>query len=320
MTDNINYTKFKGIYNYNDVQITTSIENNMKYWLDWAFLDIGAWTNIHSTGYDATPVGNPAQLSWVNDNAYTSGRVWQGIRKDWVWETGASWSGNYPISITGVTVSGVPVSNTGYYINYPEGKVIFTNPIKTTSTVLVDYSYRNVQTYIADDAPWYRELQFGSMDATNSQFLRDPKTGEWSVGSYNRIQLPAIVVQIVPRASSYPYEMGNGSLVLQQDIIFHVIAEQRRTRNNLISMLLLQNDRQIYLFDDNKIKQNKVFPINYRGELVNGLMYSNLVSETGYRSKLCRFTRCSSVEGQMLYRGLYDGIVRSTLELVFDDI
>jgi hypothetical protein len=317
--NNLDYIHFKGVHNYNDVQIATSIENNLKHFLDNAFLQIGAWTNVYWTGYVASPVGNPGKLSWVNEHSYLNGRVWQGIRKDWVWETGLSFSGNYPISISSVNVSGVDITG-GYYVDYPQGRVVFNTPISTTTNVYVNYSYRNVQTYIADDAPWLQELQYNTQDATNTQFTQDPRTGNWSVGSFNRIQLPAVVLQVIPRAGSYPYEMGNGSLVLQQDVLFHILSEKRRIRNDLMSMFLLQNDRSIYLFDENKIKKEKVFPLNYRGERSNSLLYSDLVSETGYRDMLCRFTRCRSVESNMHYRNLYDGMVLTTLELVFDNI
>jgi hypothetical protein len=316
---NLDYTHFKGVYNYNDVQIATSIENNLKYFLDNAFLQIGAWTNVNWTGYLSSPVGNPGKLSWVNEQSYTNGQVWQGIRKDWAWETGVSFSGNYPIAINSVTVSGISITG-GYYVDYPQGRVIFNTPISTSSNVYINYSYRNVQTYIADEAPWLQELQYNTQDSTNTQFTQDPRTGNWSIGSFNRIQLPAIILQVIPRAGSYPYEMGNGSLVLQQDVLFHVLSEKRRVRNDLMSVFLLQNDRSIYLFDENKIKTDKVFPINYRGEKINNLLYSDLVSETGYRDRLCRFTKCRSIESNMQYRNLYDGMVLTTLELVFDKI
>jgi hypothetical protein len=127
-------------------------------------------------------------------------------------------------------------------------------------------------------------------------------------------------VEVVPRCRSKPYEIGNGSLLVQQDVLFHILADKRRTRNDLATMLLLQNDKSIYLFDDNKITKEKIFPLNYRGEKVNNLVYSDFVSPTGYRSKICRFTNCMSTEGQMLYRGLYDGAVRATLEFVFADM
>jgi hypothetical protein len=252
----------------------------------------------------------------ANDRAYGSGYVWQTNRKDWVWETGVSFSGGYPTAITGILVSGQ--SHTGYYVNYPQGRVVFNTPISTGSTVYINYSYKNIQIYKSDDAPWFQELQFNSLDAKDSEFVHDFNTGSWSIGSYHRIQLPAIVIQTLPQARSTPYEMGNSTLTLYQDILFYILTEDLTTRNNLISILLLQNDKYIRLFDDNRINADGAFPLNYRGERINSLSYPNLVADTGYFYKNVRITKCMSTNGGLVRRGLYDGLVRATL--VIDNI
>jgi len=312
------YATFKGITSYSDTQLMGELENNVKMWLDWSLLNIGAWSN--ATGYSGTYYGHPSKLSMVNDTSYTTGKVWQGNRKDWVWESGVNYNGtNNPVNITGVTVNNIPMS-TGYYVNYPLGRVILTTAIASGSTVTTDYSYRNVQVYKADDAPWWKELQYNSFDSASPQFTQDPKTGDWSIGAYQRIQLPAIVMETVSRGTSKGYEIGNGALEVDQDMLFHVLADNRKDRNNLVSILFLQNDKYIWLFDSNVINSGQNFPLNSRGSRVNSLLYPDLVSETGFRYKKCQFTKTTMSEVQSANPNLYEGVVRSTLNLIFGEI
>ena len=314
------YTIFKGVTNYSDVQLMTEIENNLKYWLDWSFLCIGGWTNVYQTGYTDTRIGSPGQLNWVSDASFVNGKTWQSARKDWIWEQNVNYGSNSgnPINITGIYINNTGMSS-GYYINYPLGRVVLTNAVATGSVVKLDYSYRNVQVYKADDCPWWKTLQFSTM-ADNVQFTQDPRTGDWSIGSYHRVQLPAIIIETVPRGVSRGYEMGNGSLIMEQDILFHVLTDNRITRNNLTSMLATQNDRVIWLFDTNTVSSGRLFPLDYRGEKVNALTYPDFVSETGFRYKKCMFTKTVVSEVDSLNPHLYESVVRSTLEVVFGEI
>jgi hypothetical protein len=305
------YTTFKGINNYNDAQLLTELENNLKYWLDWALLSIGGWTDVNRSD---TRTFSPAKLNYIPE---ASGKIWQSARKDWVWETGLNYneSGN-PIQVSGVYINGI--FTTGCYIDYPLGRVVLNTAISTSSAVTANYSYKNVQVYKADDAPWWRELQFNSDPST--QFIQDPRTGDWSIAGYNRIQLPAIIMETVPRGTSKGYELGNGALITEQDMLFHILADNRVTRNNLTSMLFLQNDKTIYLFNTNTIAQGRIFPIDYRGTRVNNLNYPDLVSETGYRWKKCNFTKTNMAEVESINSRLFEGVVRTTLEVVFGNI
>lgn len=312
------YTTFKGISNYNDMQLLSEIENNLKYWIDWSLLCIGGWTNV-TTGNINAKSGSPGKLNWVKDASYTSGQVWQTPRKDLVWESGVDYNSNNPINISGIYINST-LSTTGYNINYPMGYVVFTTAQSITGNIYMNYSYRNVQVSVASNTPWWNLIQFGSSDDSNSIFAQDPTNGDWSIGSYKRIQLPAIIIEAVPRGTSKGYELGNGALIVEQDVVFHILADNRSTRNNLTSMLFLQNDKVLWLFDSNIINSGQVFPLNYRGNRINSLLYPNLVSETGYRWKRCTLTKTNMSEVESIYPNLYEGIVRTTLELVFGDI
>lgn len=308
---NQSYTTLKGTSNYNDSQFMNEIENNLKCFLDWGLLSIGAWTDVSQTGLSSAKLRS------------AGGQIWQAARKDIVYESGIDYNTSYnPIGISGVYVSG-SLKTSNYYVDYPNGQVVFTGGLSTVaigSDVHMNYSFRNVQTYVADNAPWWKELQQRSFDASDSHFTQDPRTGDWSIGPHNRIQLPAIIIEVIPKCTPSPYEIGNGALVLNQDVLFHILTDNRNTRNKLTSILTLQKDNVIYLFDSNKVSKSGVFPIDYRGSKINGILYPNLVSETGYRWKRCQFMKTSMSEVESLNPKLYEGIVRATLEIVFDDI
>ena len=317
------YAKFKGITNYGETQILTELENNLKHFIDWGMLSIGGWSDVSiDTSVPDGYGGAPATLRYVEDPSYTDGQVWQGFRQDWIYESGVDFTvagtGYNPTNIqaSGVQVGGI-YQTTGYHINYPLGRVVFDSAISTGSTVKVNYSYRNVQVVVADNAPWWRELQLRSFRSDDIQFTQDDRSGDWSIPGFSRIQLPAIIIEAVPRGSSRPYEMGNGSLWIEQDIIFHILADDRISRNKLVSILQVQNDKGIWLFDSDVVAASGAFPLDYRGERVNGNVYPDLVDTTQYRYKKCRFIRTEVSEVDTWHPQLYEGTVRTTCEFVF---
>ena len=318
------YTKFKLVSDFRNTQLINEVETNLKIWADWCLLGVGAWGDVDITTSGA--YGNFHILRVVDDNAYTDGQVWEGVRKEWVWETGVAFDddGNNPepTQITGVSISGSFYgsghSTYGWHINYPLGRVILDTEIDTDSDVQVGYSYRYVQVYKADDAPWFTELQFASFKPADNNFSQ--VEGNWAIGGHERIQLPAIVIEGIPNGTTEGYELGNAALNIKQDVLFHVVAENRYDRNNLIDILRQQSDKTIWLFNSNTIAQSGVFPLDFRGMLIGTLMYPDLVADNAYRWTSCRFTdnRISNIES--IHPNLFEGVVRSTLEVVLGSI
>jgi len=319
------YAKFKGVTDYGDTQLLTELENNLKQYLDWSLLCIGAWGDIVIRTPAVTDAygGSPEQLRWVDDPAYTDGQVWQGFRKDWIYESGVDYEDyngdtKNPTNIqdSGVRVDGV-LQTSGYHINYPLGQVVFDTAISTSSVVDLNYSYRATQVVVADNAPWWHEIQLQSVRSDNIHFTQDERTGDWAMGGHNRIQLPTIIVEGVPRGSARPYEMGNSSLWIEQDVVFHVLADDRTTRNKLVSILQVQADHNMWLFDSDELSAATGFPLDYRGERINGTVYPDIVSNTDYQWKKCRFLRTEVAEVDAWHPRLYEGTVKATCELVF---
>jgi hypothetical protein len=128
--------------------------------------------------------------------------------------------------------------------------------------------------------------------------------------------MPAVVIESVPRGTSRGWELGSNSKEASRDILFHIYAETRGDRNNLMDIFNLQTDRKIYLFDMNQVVANNAFPLNYQGELVNLINYENLVSPTGYRWKPCLMQNSTITNVSQIHPNLYTAVVRTTMSVI----
>lgn len=294
------------------------LEANLKFYYDWALLCIGGWTDVEIT----TPGiygGDYSSLRVVDDPAFTLGQVWESPRKDFVWEQNINYT-DYTGGTHNPNPVGVPYINSiltteTYYINHPEGKVVFDNAQSTTASVQLDYSYRYVQIYKADDAPWWKALQFNSHRVDSEQF-QQLGSGEWSIFGEHRVQMPAVVIESVPRGVSKGWELGSNSKEASRDILFHIFTENRGDRNNLMDIFNLQTERKIPLFDTNLIAEANAYPLNYRGELVNSINFDDMVSATGYKWNNCKMENSTITNITQLHPNLFTAVVRTTMSII----
>ena len=318
--------KFIKVDHVGENLLINQMESTLKTYLDWGLLSVGGWTNI-TTPTSGVYGGTFDTLRPVSDPAYTDGQVWESARKDWVWETGMDYSGVLsdgtatgvaPINITGISINGTTYgtgdATYGHHYNYPLGRVVLDTAISISSTVKAEYSYRNVQVYIADQAPWWDEFQ------QNSLRVDDPTysvagSGNWSILSNNRVQLPAVIVEAVPRRTFTPYEMGDKAQFVYQDVLFHVIADTRWWRNNLVDVISFQKDTTIGMYDNNTVARSGAYPLDFRGMVVDSSKtYPCLLND--YLYKNMRFYSAIVTEMQTINSRLYQGTIRVTFELV----
>ena len=298
--------------------LANMLEANLKMYYDWALLCIGGWTQVNIPSAGAYG-GDYSRLRLVDDPGCQLGQVWEAARKDFVWETNVDYV-NTTGGISNPTGVGVPVVNQGvttqsYHVNYPQGKIIFDNAQPTNAEIHLNYSYRYVQIYRADDAPWWKELQFNSHRTDSTQF-HQLGSGEWSILGQHRVQLPAVVIETVPRGVSRGWELGSNSKEASRDVLFHIYAETRGDRNNLMDIFNLQNDRQIPLFNTNEVVANNGWPLDYRGELVGSAGYEEFVSPTGYRWQNCLMQNSTITSVAQIHPYLYNAIVRTTMSII----
>ncbi len=321
------YTLLKGVSSIGETLLTSEIEKNAKAFFDWGLLNsAGAWTDVEipTTGIYG---GNFHTLRPVFDPQFEDGQVWETVRSNWVWETGVNYStGLNPIDISGVYIGGSYKTSGdatyGHYYDYPLGRIVFNEAIDTGTVVTMEYSYRDVQIQTADDSHIWKEIQFGSQRPDDSQWTSKDDRGSWSTLSIQRQQLPSIVIEAVPRRRQRPYELGNGSLIVYQDLLFHIISQDRWYRNQLIDIVCNQDFKTIYMFNSDEVIASGVEPLDYRGmRRPEAVMYPTLVDERGrgYRWKEMRFTDVTCSEAITNDPNLHIGTVRATIEVIFGE-
>jgi hypothetical protein len=306
---------FKGVENISQDLLLNILEANFKMYLDWSFLKIGSWINAEKPNGTIYGKNNHFKLIPVDDISYNNGQVWQGIRRDWVWETNINYGSDSPTAISNISIDGAVVPKAdNFVVNYPNGLVIFNSPISTSAIVELNYSYRFVQVHRSSESPWFNLIQYSSFNTANED-IQQINSGEWAIGSHHRVQLPCIIIEAIPRSRSRPYELGNSLLWLEQDLAFYVLAENKNDRNKLLDIIRLQQDSTLQLFDTNKVAQDDAFPLDYNGDIKSTpLMYPNLIDQYSWRK--CFIKNVNLVELDSKHSNFHQGAARATLEII----
>jgi hypothetical protein len=278
------FTSLHGVHSVAQPLLSEQLESNLLYFFQWGLLGIGAFENVTIPTSGAYG-GDMHRLRKADDPNYDDGQVWEAFRRDWVWETGVDCPFQ-PIRVSGVYVDGHfhPATGVGPYahaIDYPNGRVIFGSGLPTDSVVSCEYSYRNYHVTTAD-APWWREIQQGSLRVDDTHFLQEG-SGAWSILSQSRVQLPAVVIEAVPRTSRYGTAIGGGTTV-GQEVRFDILAEDRSSRNKLHDIITYQWNKRLVAFDKEAIVAADRFPLDPQGSPTSGaLMYPQLLDQFGWR-------------------------------------
>jgi hypothetical protein len=303
---------FKNINNITEDLLLNSVEANLKMFLDWAFLSIGGWFDVQVS--ENTLQNNLYdKLIPVNDGIHTSGTVWESIRKDWVWES-MTFCDRSPTNIPTIIKDGAILDPSLYSINYPLGRITFYTPIQESSNIRCNYSYRYVQVYRANNTDWFNLIQYNG--PTTTKVVDKLANGSWQIGKQHIIQLPAIVVESLPRSRSRPHEIGSGGLVLEQDFAFHILADNKNDRNKIIDILRLQQDLMIWLFDTNALMASNQYPLKYDGSLKeNSLMYPEIIGQ--FQWKKCWLKNINVFEAESIDPNMHRAAVKMTAEIIY---
>ena len=311
----------KGFASVFDATLNNEIQDGIIEYFDWALLEKGNYFNV--TKGELGPSGEDmSRLRLSEDERFAAGRAWDGFRKNWVWQSGVNYN---PPPIVGANntkpgISGVYINDTFYpstttgqyahYVDYYNGRVIFNSPIPTGSKVQVEHSYKWINVVYPDSVPWLQEIQTSTLEPTPTFFQKNK--GTYNLPPEARLQLPAIVVEIVPTRNFKGFQLGGGQWVYT-DVIFHCLAEDAHTRNKLVDIVSLQNDKNIRLFDTNGINASGDFPLDYRGTPVSGaLRYPDLVGK--HDGGLLRLTSTSVSEMVNFSSNIFGGMVRVKTE------
>ncbi len=310
-----------------DQALTNEIQDNLVEYFDWALMDKGNYFN--STKGELAPNGEDySKLRLSSNDHYNAGQVWEGFRKNWIWQSGVD-SSPAPLigdnkdkpGISGVYIDGTfqPTSGIGtyaHYVDYFNGRVIFDTAIPTGTTVQAEHSYKYINVTYANNVPWLKELQTNTLQPTSSFFNKDK--GSWDIPPESRLQLPAIAIEVVPLRRFKGYQLGGGQWVYT-DVLFHCIAEDEVTRNQLVDIVSMQNDRRIDLFNSNRIDASGDFPLDYRGSPVpSALRYPDLMEKHEGGSMI--LSNSTVQEMVMVNTNIFGGIVRMTTEVIKTNI
>lgn len=290
--------------------VISSLEDNIKLFLDWGFLNIGGFIDVN-----IPPSGNsgPAFAKLVNNPSSPNNNIWETARKDWVYESGVAHNNRSPLNISGIYLNNTFLpgpSGSGSYtysLNYQLGRISFSGPISSSSKVCLNYSYKYIQIYKANESIWWKELQ------NNTYYTNNP---DYNISSNNRIQLPAIIIETIPRTVLTPYQLGTTENIITQDILLHIFTENPVQRNSIIDTLVLQKDKTLYLNNITKILKDNIQPLNHKGEPnSNRLNYHQLQNNSAYFTNTCYITNVSVTELNTFSSSLYNGVVRWGLEI-----
>jgi len=311
------HTKLSNLANAQDATLSNILLDNFISFYDWGFLDRGSFYNI-SIPQSGIYGGDRHILRSVQDPNYSNGSIWEGYRKNWVWENGIDGTTDQPIGISGIFVDGSFLATDNvtnpYYIDYTNGKVVFDSAISTSSEVKLEYSHKWVEVIPAEGVSWFRKIQQSSF--RNEEDFQVSASGGWASLGQTRVQLPCLAVEVIPPTKLEGYQLGGGQWV-NNDIVFHVITENHWECANLMDSVLYQNDRTIHLYNPTDVAISGVSPFNYRNELRDNAipsgLYPNLVENFFYRK--CWINKSRAQEIVQLSPDLYIGAVRCSTQV-----
>lgn len=316
-------TSFNGVGEISDPSINEIIKDNLISYLDWGFLEAGGFGNVNIPSSGTNYI---EKLRRVDDPRYTTGTVWEAQRKNWVWETGLERS-TQPIEISGIYVNNTfwP-KNSGYYMDYPNGRIIFNSPIPAASSVRLNYSYKWVSILDGDAQEDVAQIQYRSFKYDTNIPVN---SGNWQRLADTRVQLPAVLVHIPTKKTYQGYQLGGGQYV-RMEVLLDVIGEDKVSATRIANAISQQNDSTIYVYDTERLANDDNYPLDYRGSPKDTAMtYPELIAYTGdggyrYIDKIMNskitFIKTEEQGIQKLNNNVWHCPVTMTIELVLNQI
>ena len=217
------------------------IYSNLKAHLDNLLVGRG-WFDTHASGETDWDGNNLSQLFPVqNDPNYPIDtgslvHIWQGHRRNWVSESGVeifSSGLSAPTIARSVFVGGVSSGShafdgvSGVAVDFRNGRVMFETPQAFTSTIELDYSYKEV--WVDTIARDMITTQVTTIDNTKRIIINNVPSGETG-------QLPMVLMEIGKNPSPVGRQLGGG-LIFTPVVFCHVVAENRYDKDELIDFL-----------------------------------------------------------------------------------
>lgn len=266
---------FKGINEggFGGFELIDQLLYNLKWWADWNFLNKGAY-GIYE--YDSASYfdDDESQLHLVQDERYEYGRVWEGIGREFVWESGISLGSGAvdPFRVSGVYIDEnfYPIDSVGinrHHIDYLNGRIIFDEPKNADDDIRAEYTRRSIHVGFADN-PEFRVMMLNAVE----EFLTD-SLPSGTTSREHQIWLPSIFIE-VDTGKQRGLQLGGGQIKTRY-VTFHIFADNPSDRNLLMDWLDYQSRSAFWMADLNNI----TFPFDEYGDIVPGTTnWTNMVS------------------------------------------
>ena len=315
----MSYTSLKGFNNINDTDSLTSLEKNIISFLDWGFLEKGAYTNVRLSQTDINSNDRSILRRTTHPN-FTTGRVYESYDSNFVWESGIT--PNPPIQISGVYLNNVlklPSDATyGHYVDYTNGRVIFNSVVPSSAVVKMEYSFKNILFTTAENVPILRYLQDPTTDL-NSPNYSILNSGEWAIPSEQRGQLPVVAIESTNNSTYKGYQLGSQLQEANTDILIHIFAKDRVTAAKLGSFIKSQNEKTIFMYNIDMMVASGRYSLDYLGRANSGrYIYPDLVKDNnlgGFRYNKLRFTS-ANLQGPFRLGNYYHSVVRFGIQVL----
>lgn len=276
---------------FNRYESSDLLEMSIQTWLDIKFVQNGMYSNIAESGGWYGGSERLDQLTRVNANVYESNF------NNWIYETDTTGPSGYEIILS----SGIEVDNVftawgsgalAPSVDYKNGRVLLQSDPGVSAVVSSAFSYKKVDVQSPDSA---------IVKSVYSKFKNNSEFGLGNAPSGMSRQLPLVVVDPQNRDLT-GRQLGGGSIVNQQ-VVFHVVANSRREANKIIDTLTTKSFRKtIQGVDFNDVPS--MFD-RYGGKLGAYQNFTTLQSNNSYKWEKIYIDEVTVVDSPVENLGIY---------------
>ena len=241
-----------------EYKLRSLLKLNYKLFTDMTFLREGSFITIASGSqfYDGSDMSVLLPDSTAANTLFgvTNGQVWQSAFRQWVYESGVPLDGTNvslpPVVASGLYIEGAfrPTNDPtfGHTIDFTNGRIIFNTAKSQDLKVSAAFSAREVR--VDFEHAFNQQFNTGFLE---SKYTTNPLSSMQLVYPSGTAQpFPAIFIE-VDRREMVPYELGNRSAVITDEIKFHVWALDDLQRDNIVDILTSQWRKSLPIIDFN---------------------------------------------------------------------
>lgn len=281
--------------NFKRYESSDLLEMNIQTYLDIQFVANGMYQNIADNQGFYGSSDRVDQLTRVNSNVYESNF------NNWIYETDTTGPSGYEINLaSGVSVDGVFTAwgsgSLAPSVDYDNGRVLFQSDPGASAVVSAEFSVKSVDVKDPDSS---------TVKSVFSKFKHNNQFELGNAPSGMDRQLPLAVVDPQNRELT-GRQLGGGSIVEQQ-VVFHIVATTRREANKIIDILSTKSFRKtIQGVDFNKTPE--MFD-RHGGKLGTYTNYTNLQNNTSFKWEKIYIDRSTVVDSPVENLGIFTGRV-----------